>query len=101
MVFSVQQIKHEILAYIKEFGGDFGDYYIGVSADPMRALLETHNIDRDKDPWLYKQALTHRAACTVQSYFLERLKADGRPVVDGDETIDCVYVYKKSAGTTP
>ena len=101
MVFSVQQIKHEILAYIKEFGGEFGDYYVGVSADPMDALLTMHKIDKDKDPWLYKQALTHRAARTVQSYFLERLKADGTPVMDGDETIDCVYIYKKSAGTNP
>jgi hypothetical protein len=101
MVYSVQQIKYEILAYIKEFGGAFEDYYVGVSDDPQRALVERHGVDRDKDPWLYKQALTFQAARTAQDYFVSRLKTDGEPVIDGDENCDCVYVYKKSERTRP
>jgi len=101
MVFSVQQIKYEILAYMKEFGGDFGDYYVGIAADPKKTLLEVHKVDETADPWLYKQALTFYAAQTVQDYFLRRLKADGEPVLDGDEDTDCVYVYKKSERTVP
>lgn len=101
MVFSVQQVKYEILAYIKEFGGDFSDYYVGIAADPQKALFETHGVDKDKDPWLYKQTLTFAAARTVQRYFLDRLRADGEAVVQGDADTDCVYVYKKSANTRP
>ncbi len=101
MVLSVQQIKHEILAYIKEFGGGFDEYYVGVAADPQAALFETHGVDRDNDPWLYKQALTYQAARTVQRYFLERLNADGAPPDEATEDTDCVYVYKKSERTTP
>lgn len=101
MVFSVQQIKYEFLAYIKEFGGDFEDYYVGIAADPQKALFEEHGLDKDKDPWLYKQALTFYAARTVQNYFLDRLGTDGEPVRRGDEDMDCVYVYKKSERTTP
>ena len=81
MVFSVQQIKYEILAYMKEFGGEFGDYYVGIAADPKKTLLEVHKVDEAADPWLYKQALTFYAARTVQDYFLRRLKADGEPVL--------------------
>jgi hypothetical protein len=101
MVFSVQQMKYEILAYIKEFGGDFGDYYIGLSDDPKRDLVDKHNVDLEKDPWLYKQALTFQAARTTQDYFLSRLHADGARVEHGGEDTDCVYVYKKSDRTTP
>ena len=101
MVYSVQQVKYEILAYIKEFGGSFEDYYVGVADDPQRALFEIHGLDRDRDPWLYKQLLTFQAARTVQDYFLGRLKTDGVPVLDGDENCDCVYVYKKSERTRP
>lgn len=101
MVFSVQQIKYEILAYIKEFGGEFSDYYVGIAADPKKALFEKHHVDPEKDPWLYKQALSFAAARTVQDYFLRRLGADGEPVLRGDEDTDCVYVYKKSENTTP
>ena len=64
MVFSVQQIKYEILAYMKELGGEFGDYYVGIAADPKKTLLDVHNVDEAADPWLYKQALTFYAAQT-------------------------------------
>ncbi len=101
MVYSVQQIKYEILAYIKEFGGGFDEWYVGIASEPKAALLERHGVDRDRDPWLYKQALTFNAAKTVQQYFLSRLHTDGEPVTTGDEDTDCVYVYKKSERTNP
>jgi len=101
MVYSVQQIKYEVLAYIKEFGGDFSDYYVGLTDDPQKALFTTHKLDRDKDPWLYKQALTHGAAWTIQKYFLSQLKSDGQPPTNNNEDTDCVYVYKKSKRTAP
>jgi hypothetical protein len=101
MVYSVQQIKYEIIAYIKEFGGDFADYYVGVTAEPEAALFQRHKIDKRKDPYLWKQALTFHAARNVQRYFLERLGTDGEAAVRGDETVDCVYVYKKSERTKP
>jgi hypothetical protein len=101
MVYSVQQIKYEILAYIKEFGGDFSEYYVGLTDDPQKALFSTHKLDRKKDPWLYKQALTHQAARTAHEYFLNLLKTDGAPASDNSEDTDCVYVYKKSKRTTP
>ncbi len=101
MVFSVQQIKYELLAYIKEFGGDFSDYYVGVTADPKKALFIDHKVDKEHDPWLYKQALTFQAARTVQNYFLDRLGADGKLRLQGNDDTDCIYVYKKSEHTKP
>lgn len=101
MIHSVQQIKYEILAYIKEFGGDFGDWYVGVSGDPLNTMLTHHRVDKEADIWLYKQALTFTACRTVQRYFLERLRTDGVSVSTGEESEDCVYLYKKSARTSP
>ena len=101
MVYSVQQIKYEMLAYIKEFGGEFGDYYVGIAADPKAELFKRHGVHRKKDPWLYKQTLTFLAARTVQRYFLEQLGTDGEPVLRGDEDTDCVYIYKKGERTKP
>ena len=101
MVYSVQQIKYEILAYIKEFGGDFNDWYVGVSADPKKEMFHRHSVDEEDDIWLYKQALTFKACNTIQRYFLETLNTDGKPVTNGDEDTDCVFLYKKSTRTTP
>ena len=101
MIYSVQQIKYEILAYIKEFGGDFDDWYVGVSADPRQTMFKQHSVDQEDDIWLYKQALTFAACKTVQQYFLNTLNTDGDAVHHGDEDTDCVYLYKKSERTLP
>lgn len=101
MIYSVQQIKYEILAYIKEFGGDFHDWYVGISSDPKYSMFQEHSVHKDDDIWLYKQALTFAACKTVQNYFLEILKTDGEAVIEGNEDTDCVYLYKKSDRTTP
>jgi len=101
MIYSVQQIKYEILAYIKEFGGDFNEWYVGISPDPKNTMFEEHSVHKDDDIWLYKQALTFTACKTVQNYFLEILNTDGNAVIDGDEDTDCVYLYKKSDRTRP
>ena len=67
MILSVQQVKYEFLAYIKEFDPSFGNWYVGISDNPKRELFETHAVRGEGDPWLYKQLLTFRAARTVQA----------------------------------
>jgi len=101
MVFSVQQIKYELLGYIKEFDPSFKNSYVGVASDPRKTLVEKHLLDLETDHWIYKQALSFTAACTVQRYFLQRLKADGVVASAGDEDLDCVYAYHKSDHTKP
>lgn len=99
MVYSVQQVKYEFLAYIKEFDSTFSNWYVGMSDQPKQALFERHGVRDAADPWLYKQLLTNRAARTVQAYFLEHLKTAGVPTDDQSENVDCVYLYKIAAHT--
>lgn len=101
MVYSVQQIKFEILGYIKEFDSDFGAWYVGVAGEPKRTMQEEHGVDLEEDIWLYKQALSFAACRTVQRYFCEKLKTDGKPILSGPADMDCVYLFRKSARTRP
>lgn len=101
MVFSVQQIKYDLLGYIKEFDQVFENWFVGITEDPRKTLADTHGLDLEKDHWIYKQALSFTAARTVQLYFLERLKTDGVAVIDGNENLDCVYAYHKAGHTKP
>lgn len=101
MVKSVQQIKYEILAYIKEFGGNFQEWYIGIAENPKQEMFTRHGVNQSDDIWLYKQALTFTACKTVQQYFVNTLKVDGQLLEKGDENTDCVYLYKKSSRTKP
>ena len=99
MVFSVQQVKYEFLAYIKEFDQSFPNWCVGISDAPREALFHRHGVHTDGDPWLYKQLLTHRAARTVYDYFVDHLKTAGvQP--DGDSSdFDCVYLFKIASHT--
>ena len=101
VVYSVQQIKYEILAYVYELGGDFCDYFVGIAENPEATLFENHKLDKSKDPWLYRQALSNTAARTIRDYFSNRLRVDGTLVINGNEDTDWVYVYKKSETTSP
>lgn len=100
-VYSVQQIKYEFLLYMKGLGGAFGDWYVGAASDPEQVLFEVHGVRSDREPWIYKPALTHRATITIVRYFVEVLHADGRvPDID-DEGATIAFLFRKSASTHP
>lgn len=101
MVFSVQQIKYEFLAYIKGLGGRFEDWYVGVTDDPEQGLFATHRIERDVDPWIYKPALTAKASTTVLKYFRENLKTDGADLSRVPDEATIVFLFRKSPSTLP
>lgn len=101
MVFSVQQIKYEFLLYIKGLGGEFGDWYIGFAADPEHALFELHGVDRVRDPWIYKPALTGKATHTLVRYFRDVLHTDAPSEQGPQEGCSYAYAFRKSALTQP
>jgi hypothetical protein len=70
--FSVQQIKFEFLCYLKEFGADVDRWFIGTCEDPNLALFQAEVVDREVDIWLWKPALTAKAAANVRDYFIEK-----------------------------
>jgi len=100
-VYSVQQIKYEFLLYMKGLGGDFGDWYVGGTAEPEAALFGRHGVRSDVDPWIYKPALTNRATITIVRYFVEVLHADGLVPDIADEGASIAFLFRKSAGTWP
>lgn len=101
MIYSVQQIKFEILGYIKEFGADFTQWYIGIAARPRAAMKERHGVDEAQDIWFCKQAVSFRACQTIHSYFTGTLKVDGAALHDPAEEGNCIYLFRKSCRTLP
>lgn len=101
MVFSVQQIKYEFLAYMKGVGGAFDDWYVGVAADPEIALFEQHGVERTTDPWIYKPALSGKATDTVLRYFRDVLHTDAAEHAAPVDGATFAYAFRKSAGTRP
>ena len=98
MVLSVQQIKFEIMRYVREIGSDFSEWYIGISEDPGEALFVMHKVDKHKDIWMYKQAVSVRACLTVRDYFLTIQNMSGSDIADENITksANYIYIFKKT-----
>ena len=94
MTYSVQQIKFELISYVKEFGGDFTQWSVGTAVDAPKALFETHQVDPVRDIWLWKPALTQGAAEMVSRWMTDRQKANAVGTHAGDH----VYMFRKEPG---
>jgi hypothetical protein len=101
MIYSVQQIKFEVLAYIKECGTDFSAWYIGIASHPRKAMREEHGVDEELDVWFCKQAMSFRACDTIRSYFVGTLGVDGERESRRTDIGNCIYLFKKSERTRP
>lgn len=95
MAFSVQQIKYDLLAYMKEFGGGFHEWYVGVTEDAEQTLFEDHGLDRNQDLWIYRPALTGRATETVLRYFIDILHTAGDSPDQVSPGATFAFAYKK------
>ncbi len=95
MAYSVQQIKFELISYVKEFGGDFTDWHVGVALDAPKTLFQRHKVDPVHDAWLWKPALTGAAARLVVNWMTDRQNAQSAA---GDAEGDCVFMFKKADG---
>ncbi|ROO24192.1 hypothetical protein SAOR_15385 [Salinisphaera orenii MK-B5] len=94
MAFSVQQIKFEFLSYMKEFEGNDGAWFVGVCADPEAALFASQMVDRQRDIWLWKPALTPRAALAVRDYFQQKFEIPDARCSAPSAAACCVFLYR-------
>ncbi len=88
----------EIKAFMAKWGGNYSDWYVGISSDPRQRLFNDHNADEKKDGWIFRKAFNSDLARQVEGYFVNTLKASG-DTGGGDYTTKFVYAYKKSSHT--
>lgn len=94
MTYSVQQIKFEFISYVKEFGGDFREWSIGVADDAPKALFEINKVDPARDIWLWKPAVSASAAAMVHAWMTGRQQAHA---VAGDVASGAsVFMFRKT-----
>ena len=98
MVLSVQQIKFEIMRYVKELGSDFSQWHIGISNNPSESLFITYKVDQQRGVWMYKQAVSVRACHTVRDYFLkiQNMSGSGELQEILDESSNYIFIFKKN-----
>lgn len=99
MAHNAQQIITDINAYMKQHGGTNASWYVGVATNASTRLFNDHSVDKDKDPWIYRQATSSAVARSVEKAYLDA-GCDGGPG-GGDDDTDYVYAYLKSSRTDP
>ncbi|TET46774.1 hypothetical protein E3J62_03180 [candidate division TA06 bacterium] len=99
MAESKEDIIEEFLDYMQQHGGEFPEWYVGISNDAEGRLRRGHKV-RSLDPWIYAIANSSNAARDVEDFFVDNLGTDGG-TGGGDETSDRVYAYKRAMHTRP
>jgi hypothetical protein len=95
-----QEIINEIDAHIKERGGGYPAWYVGVASDARDRLFSDHKVKEKGDSWIFRRASFSAVAREIEDYFVNALGTDGgagRGVV----FLDMVYAYKKAPHTDP
>lgn len=98
MAKSKKTIISEIKEFMKKWGGNYSDWYVGIASDPRKRLFTEHNVDEKKDAWIYRKCDNSDIAREIEEYFVEILGTDGG-AGGGDETTKYVYAYKKAPHT--
>ena len=97
---TAQQAYDKIIAYIKEKGGAYSQWYCGIAADWEDRLFNGHQVpDKNYQWWIGLTCTSNTAARNVEDAMHE-LGCDGGPG-GGDEATVCVYAYLKGSMTKP
>lgn len=94
-----QQIITDISNYIANNGGQYRDWYIGITLDARQRLFNDHRVYENGSGWIFREADTNPEARSIEKYFLDH-GCDGG-TGGGDNTSRMVYSYKKSGHTNP
>ena len=94
-----QEIIDEIDAHIDKCGGNYSQWYVGITEAPKRRVFEEHGVEKGKDPYIWRTTSSSDIARDIEQHFID-LGCDGGSG-GGDEDADVVYAYKKSSRTDP
>lgn len=95
--YSVQQIKFEFLSYMKEFGANGADWFIGCSTGPT-VCGESAAIVPEAMIWISKPALSARAARMVHEHMVSRHRVQIAPGAGAVEAGNWIYMYRDRCG---
>ena len=92
-----QTIVNKIIEHVKDRGGLYSSWYIGIASNPRDRLFSDHNVSEKNGCWIFRNAQTERSARAIEEHLL-KLGFDGGNG-GGDTNTTYVYVYKKTTTT--
>ena len=94
-----KHIIAQIEAYIRQGGGEYGDWYIGLANNPIDPITEASRLHKVQNHrFTYIETISHQVAKSVADYFLNVCGTDGDlSDIDAIRTCRALYIYKKAA----
>lgn len=81
--YSVQQIKFELLSYLKEFGTHGPDWTIALVRGPDDAAIKhVVNDESDAQIWICKPAISAKAAQIIAQHMVSRFNVNFLPTLE-------------------
>jgi len=95
-----QEIINDLDAHMKDGGGGYPAWYVGIASDARDRLFNDHKVKEKGDSWVFRQTSFSGVAREIQDYFVDTLGTDGG-AGKGVVFTDMVYAYKKASHTDP
>jgi hypothetical protein len=90
-----KQIITQIETYIRQGGGEYSDWYVGLADNPLDPITEAFRLQKVQNHrFTYIETLSHDIAKAVADYFINVCGTDGD--ISETKTCDALYVYKKA-----
>lgn len=94
---TMKDIIKEITEFMIARGGYYYQWCAGVTSEPQKRLFADHNLDGERDIWIYRDCGSETTAREVERHFL----ASGclESTRGGEPSSTYVYLYKISDHT--
>lgn len=93
------KIIRDIRSFIARHDENYGNWYVGITTDPISRLLDDHKVDINVDLWLCSEAFSDKEARMVEERLISESGVTGD--CDDDESGRFVYAYRMSDNTQP
>jgi hypothetical protein len=95
----LKQIIEQIETYIREGGGEYEDWYVSVTDNPLEPLNEVLSLHKvQSQRFTYIETISSQIARAVADYFVNQLGTDGNlGTKEISGACKSLYVYKKAA----
>jgi hypothetical protein len=95
-----KQIIAQIETYIRQGGGEYSGWYIGLADNPLDPITEAFRLNKVQNHrFTYIETVSHDTAKAVADYFVNTCGIDGN--ISEIDTGDALYVYKKAEPIVP
>ncbi len=93
------KIIREMRDFIIRHDENYGNWYIGITTDPVSRLTDDHKVDINTDLWLCSEAFSNEEARKVEERFVSESGVTGD--CQNAEAGRFVYAYRMSDNTQP